>query len=108
MFVTIKAIAMHTFVVILWGPRNRQYLTAYATVGLTWLFLILFIAISVSLHTHGSNVYESPAGVSLPCALTEFRFPTHVFTQKNSIGAGSGAAITQNNSPVNMFGSGPL
>ena len=60
---------MHTFVVILWGPRKRQYLTAYATVGLTWLFLILFIAISVSLHTHGSNNYENPDGVSLPCAL---------------------------------------
>jgi hypothetical protein len=60
---------MHTFVVILWGPRKRQYLTAYATVGLTWLFLVLFIAISVSLHTHGSNVYENPDGVSLPRAL---------------------------------------
>ncbi|KIM74393.1 hypothetical protein PILCRDRAFT_828227 [Piloderma croceum F 1598] len=55
-------IAVHTFVVILWGPRKRQYLTAYATVGLTWLFLVLFIAISVSLHTHGSNVYENPDG----------------------------------------------
>lgn len=60
-----KAIAIHTFVVVMWGPYRHPYFVAYATVGLTWFFLVFFIAISVSVHTHGSDFYYTPVGVSL-------------------------------------------
>jgi len=56
------AIALHTFIVVLWGPRRHQYFTAYIVVGLTWLFVGLFIVLTVTLNTHGSNFYETPAG----------------------------------------------
>ena len=60
-----KTIAIHTFIVILWGTRSHQYITAYTVAGITWLFIGLFITITVSIHTHGSNFYEAPVGVSL-------------------------------------------
>jgi len=56
------AIAIHTFVVIFWGPRRHQYFVAYVIVGVTWLFVTLFVAIGVSVNTHGSNSYENPVG----------------------------------------------
>jgi len=56
------AIALHTFVVVMWGTRPHHYISAYIVVGLTWLFIGLFIAFSVTLNTHGSTFYEMPVG----------------------------------------------
>ncbi|KIM92305.1 hypothetical protein PILCRDRAFT_118109 [Piloderma croceum F 1598] len=46
----------------MWGPYRHRYFVAYTTVGLTWFFLASFIAISVSVHTHGSDFYYTPVG----------------------------------------------
>jgi hypothetical protein len=47
-----------------WGRNTHPYFTAYAIVSITWLFLALFVAITVTVHTHGSDFYETPVGVS--------------------------------------------
>jgi len=46
----------------MWGPGTHPYFTAYAIVSFTWLFLGIFIAVTVALNTHGSNFYETPVG----------------------------------------------
>ncbi|KIM80581.1 hypothetical protein PILCRDRAFT_526797 [Piloderma croceum F 1598] len=56
------AIAIYTFVVVLWGPARHPYFVAYTVVGLNWLFITLFVAISVPIHTHGSDYYEQLDG----------------------------------------------
>jgi len=56
------AIAIYTFVTILWGPRRHHYFIAYAAVSLTWLFIVLFITISVTHNTRGSNFFDMPVG----------------------------------------------
>ncbi|KAF7972377.1 hypothetical protein HWV62_18086 [Athelia sp. TMB] len=56
------AIAVHTIIAVLWGKLSRNTLVAYIVVGSTWLFVILFVAIGVSLNTHGSEHYETPDG----------------------------------------------
>lgn len=56
------AIALHTFVVVLWGVRRHQYFIAYSVVGVTWLFVGLFVATTVAVFTRGSNFYETPVG----------------------------------------------
>jgi len=56
------AIAIHTFVVALWGIQPHQHSIAYAIVGLTWIFVCFFVGIGVSINTRGSNFYESPVG----------------------------------------------
>ena len=58
----IQAIAVHTFVVVIWDVRPSQHI-AYAVVGLTWIFIAFFIAMTVSIHTQGSHFYETPVGV---------------------------------------------
>ena len=50
--------------VLFWGPPRHQHLVAYIVVGLTWLFIGLFITITVSINTDGTNFYDSPVGVS--------------------------------------------
>jgi hypothetical protein len=55
-------IAVHTFLVVVWGRNTHPYFTAYAIVSITWLFLALFVAITVTVHTHGSDFYETPVG----------------------------------------------
>ena len=60
-----KAIAIHTFLVVMWGSGTHPYFTAYVIVSFTWLFLVVFIAITVVPNTHSPNFYETPVGVSL-------------------------------------------
>jgi len=56
------AIAIHSFVVVFRGTRHGKRSTAYGVVGLTWIFIAFFIAMGVSIHTHGSSFYETPVG----------------------------------------------
>jgi len=53
-------IAIHTFIVVLWGRLQDSFLVAYIVVGLSWLFVILSTAISASIHTRNSNFYDTP------------------------------------------------
>jgi len=48
----------------MWGTFKRQLLVAYLAVGFICLFLALFIGITVGIHTHGTEHYMAPAGVS--------------------------------------------
>ena len=79
---------------------------AYTVVGLNWLFITLFVAISVPIHTHGSDYYEQLDGVSL----TFFCFRKFVHFEFmfcfNSTGVGSAISTTQNDMPVNISGCG--
>ena len=97
-----KAIGIHTFIVVFWGTRSHQYLVAYTVVGLTWLFIGLFIAITVSVYTDGSNFYESPVGVS-PRIVS---LVLVLMACCDSIGAGSAIVTGQSNMLANMFGFG--
>ena len=60
-----QAIAVHTVIAVLWGKLSRNTPVAYCVVGITWLFVILFVAVGVSVNTHGSEHYETPDGVSV-------------------------------------------
>jgi hypothetical protein len=97
-----KAIGIHTFIVVFWGTRSHQYLVAYTVVGLTWLFIGLFIAITVSVYTDGSNFYESPVGVS-PRIVS---LVLVLMACCDSIGAGSAIVTEQHNMSANTFGFG--
>ena len=99
-----KAITFHTSVVVFWGTHRHQSINAYATVGLTWLFISLFVALGVCLKTHGSSFYENPDGVS--SSLKSFRLVIY-WLDHASIGAGLVTITKQNNLPVNTFGFGP-
>jgi len=84
------------------GTRSHQYLVAYTVVGLTWLFIGLFIAITVSVYTDGSNFYESPVGVS-PRIVS---LVLVLMACCDSIGAGSAIVTEQHNMSANTFGFG--
>ena len=60
-----QTIAIHTFIVVMWGRLGHQINVAYYMVGFTWLFVILFVAISTGIHTKGSEHYMTPVGVGL-------------------------------------------
>lgn len=53
-------IAIHTFIVVLWGKLKHQLVVAYVVVTFIWLYVILFVSISVSVHTRDSTYYETP------------------------------------------------
>jgi len=57
-----SAIAIHTFVVVIWGKLKDNLIVACSVIGCIWVFLIVFIATTVSLNTHGGNYYETPVG----------------------------------------------
>jgi hypothetical protein len=59
-----QAIAVHTFVIVLWNHQHPKLWVAYVVVGLTWIFIAVFIAMSVTIHTRDSDFYMSPVGVS--------------------------------------------
>jgi hypothetical protein len=65
-----QAIAIHTFIVVLWGKLKEQFIVAYVVVALIWIFVILYVSISVGIHTHGSSHYETPTPVSQPIKLS--------------------------------------
>lgn len=46
----------------MWDIRPPQHV-AYTVVGLTWMFIAFFIAMTVAIHTRGSQFYETPVGV---------------------------------------------
>ncbi|KIM75979.1 hypothetical protein PILCRDRAFT_826830 [Piloderma croceum F 1598] len=56
------AIAIHTFVVVMWGLYRRPYFIAYTAVGITWLFLAIFIAVHVTAHNRGASLFYTPVG----------------------------------------------
>jgi hypothetical protein len=60
----IQVIAVYTFVVVMWGTFRRQLLVAYSVISIIVLFLVIFIAVTVSTQTHGGQHYMAPAGVS--------------------------------------------
>ena len=103
----IKAIAVHTFVVVLWGIRPAQHAIAYAIVGLTWMFVVLFVVLGVAIHTHGSNYYETPVGVSLFLPVRYATVKLKCIVCGDSTGVGSAISSKPNNMPVNTFGFGP-
>ncbi|KIM82293.1 hypothetical protein PILCRDRAFT_71066 [Piloderma croceum F 1598] len=54
-------IAIHTFTVVIWGKLKEQLIVAYIAVAFIWLFVILFVSVAISIHTHSSNYYETPS-----------------------------------------------
>jgi len=56
------AIAIHTFVVVVCGLYRRPYFIAYTAVGITWLFLVIFIVAHVTTHNHGASLFYTPVG----------------------------------------------
>jgi len=53
-------IAIHTVIVVMWGKLKNQLAVAYIVVAFIWVFVILFVSVGVSVHTRGSNYYETP------------------------------------------------
>ena len=97
-----KAIAIHTFFVVVWGSGTHPYFTAYVIVSFTWLFLIVFIAITAVPNTHGPNFYETPVGVSLLLYIMSHL----IYSWFHSIGAGLATSTKLNNISVNLYGCG--
>ncbi|KZP07818.1 hypothetical protein FIBSPDRAFT_939300 [Athelia psychrophila] len=56
------AIAIHTFVVVIWGKLGNNFSFAYCIVALNWLFVIFFVALGLSLNKNSSWAYETPVG----------------------------------------------
>ncbi|KZP09496.1 hypothetical protein FIBSPDRAFT_1051795 [Athelia psychrophila] len=60
------AIAIHIFVVVIWGKLGDNFIIAYCIVAFDWLFVVLFVALSIShvdvssgsIKQHG--YYETP------------------------------------------------
>jgi len=55
-------IAIYTFVVVMWGAFKHQLLVAYLVVGFIFVFITLFIGVSVGTQTHGAHHYMTPDG----------------------------------------------
>jgi len=55
-------IAIYTFVVVMWGIFKRQLLVAYLIVSFIFLFVIIFIGVTVGTQTHGNQHYMAPDG----------------------------------------------
>ncbi|KIM83330.1 hypothetical protein PILCRDRAFT_819583 [Piloderma croceum F 1598] len=53
-------IAIHTLIVVMWGKLKHQLIVAYIVVACIWLYVIIFVAVTVSIHTRGSSHYETP------------------------------------------------
>ena len=90
-----QAIAIHTFIVVMWGKLGHQINVAYYVVGFTWLFVILFVGISTGIHTKGSEHYMTPDGVRLhPLRLLDL-------TNLISFSLGAGLAMGPNTTKRN-------
>ncbi|KAF7972384.1 hypothetical protein HWV62_18100 [Athelia sp. TMB] len=57
-----QAIAVHTFVGVLWGKLGKNFLFAYCVVAITWIFVALSVALGVSLHTNSTEQFDTPNG----------------------------------------------
>jgi len=54
-------IAIYTFTIVMWDFKPKL-LVAYLVITSIWLFLIIFIAVTVATQTHGTHHYITPAG----------------------------------------------
>jgi hypothetical protein len=59
----IQVIAIYTFAIVMWD-FNPKLLVAYLVITSIWLFLIIFIAVTMGTQTHETQHYMTPAGVS--------------------------------------------
>ena len=48
----------------MWGQFNHPLLVAYTAIGCIWIFLFIFIGVTVGTQTHRTQHYMTPAGVS--------------------------------------------
>jgi len=55
-------IAIYTFTIVVWGTFRRQLQVAYAVIAFIFLFLIIFIGVTVGTQTHGTQHYMTPDG----------------------------------------------
>jgi len=55
-------IALYTFVVVMWRTFEHELLVAYLATAFIWVFLFIFIGITVGTQTHGTQHYMTPAG----------------------------------------------
>lgn len=53
-----KIIATHTFVTLFWKIGTQNRIVALALVGLEWLFIVLFVAISAGIHHSKNDLYD--------------------------------------------------
>lgn len=53
-----KIIAAHTFVGVFWKIGTQNRIVALALVGLEWLFIVLFVAISAGIHHSKNDLYN--------------------------------------------------
>ena len=61
-----KAIAVHTFITVMWRKGKHHRPVAFGIVGVIWFFVILFVGIGVGVNRNKplSDQYESPTPVS--------------------------------------------
>jgi hypothetical protein len=98
----LKAIAVHTFVVVMWGLYKHRYSIAYTVVGITWLFLAILIVVNVTAHNHEPNIFYTPVGV---CFIAYLLFANlKLIMCRDSIGAGLATITTKNGIVANMPG----
>jgi hypothetical protein len=53
-------LALHTFIAALWGVGSRARGVAFGLVGLTWVFILLWVCIGNAIYHN----YETPSPVS--------------------------------------------
>ncbi|KAF7969361.1 hypothetical protein HWV62_27482 [Athelia sp. TMB] len=56
------AIAIHTFIGVMWGKLGKNFVFAYLVVGATWIFVILFVALGIALNTTSTEHYMTTDG----------------------------------------------
>jgi len=62
-----QVIAVHTFIVVWKGITTRSFLFPSLIVGATWMYTILYGAISMKVHNDPSNPFYQPTPVSDLC-----------------------------------------
>jgi len=55
-------IAIYTIARVMWGTFKHELLFAYLAINFIWLFLVIFIGVTVGTQTHGTQHYMTPAG----------------------------------------------
>jgi hypothetical protein len=87
----------------MWGKLKHQLVVAYIVVTCIWLYVIIFVAVTVSIHTRGSSHYETPTPVSLlPCRF----FPLTMYCDSTGAGLAMVHGTMQNALPENTYGFG--
>ena len=75
-----KAIAVHTFITVMWRKGSHYRPVAFGVVGVIWLFVTLFAGIGVGVRRNKplNDRYESPTPVSstvIPSYVVKFDVP---------------------------------